>query len=285
MINIQTYLRQRRPIEVMLWSCLFLGNWAVNTSISFLDAQRANTSFFLWEHAIWEGTSILLIAILLPWLIKFDRYFTLLPGKIPSHLGIHLIATVPFSLIHVLGMVGLREVVYTLAGLHYDFGSWQKELTYEYLKDFRTYFSLLLAIYLYRFFLLRLQGEARFLQDEESNEPSVSVAVPEHILVKKLGREFLIRTADIEWIQAAGNYVNLHLEQRIYPLRETMTGITKRLRADQFARVQRSYIVNIDQIKEIELFDSGDARITLQRGMCIPLSRRYRRDLQRRFNL
>ena len=77
----------------------------------------------------------------------------------------HAVFTLPFSLAHIVGMVALRKLAYAQAGGSYAFGNWPTELVYEYLKDFRSYATLLAIVYLYRFILRRLQGEAEFLSD------------------------------------------------------------------------------------------------------------------------
>ena len=80
----------------------------------------------------------------------------------------------------------------------------------------------------------------------------------------------------MEYLQASGNYVNLHLHTRDYPLRSTMAGIEPRMDPNRFVRVLRSYMVNLDLIKEIEPLDTGDTRILMKDGSLIPCSRRYR---------
>jgi DNA-binding LytR/AlgR family response regulator len=131
-------------------------------------------------------------------------------------------------------------------------------------------------IYLYRFILLRLQGEASLLDSPDEGEPAEPVERPERLLVKKFGKEFLVNVRDIEWAEASGNYVNLHVANRIYPLRDTMNNLYQRLDPDKFARVHRSYIVNVDCVSEIEPLDTGDARIHLHNRAQVPVSRRYR---------
>jgi len=175
-------------------------------------------------------------------------------------------------------MVGIRKGVYASVGRHYDFGNWPAELFYEYLKDFRTYFYVLGAIYLYRFLLRRWQGEAGFIsQAEQAQEPQPLV---DRFLVKKLGREFLIKVDDVEWIEAAGNYVNLHVGGRLYPLRETMNSIEQRLIGQGFARVHRSAIVNLERVTQIVPYASGDAHALLQSQQQVAVSRRYRKQLK-----
>jgi len=114
----------------------------------------------------------------------------------------------------------------------------------------------------------------------DEGEPVEPVERPERLLVKKLGKEFLVSVRDIEWVEAAGNYVNLHLGGRVYPLRETMTKLLGRLDPESFVRVHRSYIVRLDSIAEIEPQESGDARIHLVNGQQVPVSRRYREQLR-----
>jgi len=180
------------------------------------------------------------------------------------------------------GMVLLRHVAYVIEGGRYVFGDLPGELFYEYLKDFRAYWGFVALIYLYRHILLRLQGEAQFLTEGKEDSLQSAQPVTDRFLVKKLGREFLVKVDHIDWIEASGNYVNLHVGERLYPLRETMAGIQQRLVGQGFARVHRSAIVNLDRVREIEPFDTGDARAHLLGGGVVPVSRRYRQALKER---
>src|SRR5205807_2521248 len=96
----------------------------------------------------------------------------------------------------------------------------------------------------------------------------------------KLGKEILLPAGEIEWVQAWGNYVNLHVRGRDHPLRSTLTTLQTRLDAQRFARVHRSYIVNLTQIAAIEPQDGGDADLLLHSGKRIPCSRTYREALR-----
>ena len=82
--------------------------------------------------------------------------------------------------------------------------------------------------------------------------------------------------SEVEWLQASGNYVNLHVRGRAYPLRSTMAAIEPQLDPARFVRVHRSHAVNLDHIAEIEPLDSGDARLVMKDGSSVPCSRRYR---------
>jgi DNA-binding LytR/AlgR family response regulator len=179
-------------------------------------------------------------------------------------------------------MVALRKLAYVAAGTHYSFGDLPGELFYEYLKDFRAYLFYVGIFYLYRFVLRRLQGEARFLNEEKADTPTSPQPVIDRFLVKKLGREFLVRVRDIDWLEASGNYVNLHVGTKVYPLRETMAGIEEKLAAVGFMRVHRSAMVNLDRVTEIIPFDTGDGEARLQSDVRVPVSRRFRKELRDR---
>ena len=278
---LQHYLRNRKRYEWAFWIALFTVNWVVNTVIVVLDNARAGLDYGIWEAATWEGSSTLMMLVLLPLLLLFDARFPLRMATFPRNFLVHAGLTLPWSVAHVAGMVGIRKLIYEMAGSHYDFGPVFTEFGYEFLKDFRSYFALLAIVYLYRFVLLRLQGEAQFLR-ESHDEETTTAPVTDRFLVKKLGREFLVRVDDIDWVEAAGNYVNLHVGKRLYPLRETMTNIEERLQDTGFIRVHRSAIVNMDRIAEIEPFETGDARARLTGGSEIPVSRRYRSVLKSR---
>jgi hypothetical protein len=202
-----------------------------------------------------------------------DRWFARLDFK--QWLAAHVLATLPFSVLHVSGMVAIRQLWYHLMDTQYRFGNVPVEFFYEYRKDAQAYLTLALVIAGYRFIVRRLQGEASYLADSaESTNPEPELP-PERLLIKKLGREFLIQTADIEWIEAAGNYANLHIKGTVYPMRITMDKLEKLL-PDNFIRIHRSTIVNLGQIREIQVLDTGDYQVTLLDQKNLTLSRRYR---------
>jgi len=279
-LDYRDFHRWRKPAEVAFWVLLALLNTVFNSMVAQIDNARTAA----WEPWVWEWTSSLMILLLVPailaverrWPFRFDTWRRSLPW--------HLLATVPFSLVHVAGMVALRTLAYDLAGAgHYRFGPWWDGFGYEYLKDIRTYFIIIALISLSRLWLVRWQGEARLLAAPDEGPPVEPVERPERFLVRKLGKEFLVNAREIEWLQAAGNYVNLHLRGRDYPLRTTMAAIEERLDPARFVRVHRSYFVNLDYLAEIEPLDTGDARLKLRDGAAIPCSRRYRAQLRERF--
>jgi hypothetical protein len=236
-----------------------------------------------WQPWVWESSSAVTMLALMPLLIYASRRWPIRLETWRRNLPLHLVLSVVCSLLHVAGMVALRKLAYFSVGHHYDFGSWWKDFGYEYLKDIRSYFWILAAIGLYRLWVMRLQGEASLLAEPDVGPPVEPVEQPERFLVRKLGKEFLLAAREIEWLQASGNYVNLHVRGRDYPLRATMSGIEARLDTQRFVRVHRSYAINLDFLAEIEPLDTGDARLLMRDGVKIPCSRRYRTVLRERF--
>jgi two-component system, LytTR family, response regulator len=101
----------------------------------------------------------------------------------------------------------------------------------------------------------------------------------ERIVIKSGGRIFFVNVGEIDWIEAAGNYVRLHVGDKTHLLRETMDAMSAKLAADSFLRIRRSLIVNIGQIKMLEPLFKGEYQITLQDGTQLRSSRRYRNQL------
>lgn len=289
-MDAQAYLKHKTRWEILLWVSFIVLQVSANALVVSIDLSASGIAW--WKPLTWEISSALTIALLVPVIIAFDKKFPLTLRTIKHTLPAHILFTVPFSIVHVVVMVAIRHIVYMQMNTQYDFGDWSSALFYEYLKDFRTYFTLLSIIYLYRFFLFRLQGEASILEASDSTPKTEPVPDDsqvqtqtdevEHLLVKKLGKEFLIKVNQISWLEACGNYVNLHLDGRIYPYRGTMKSLADMLDTKDFIRVHRSYIVNYSQIKSIEPQDSGDAKIELEEGKVLPFSRRYRAEFKQK---
>jgi two-component system, LytTR family, response regulator len=98
----------------------------------------------------------------------------------------------------------------------------------------------------------------------------------DRLVVKAVGRVFFLKIDEIDWIEAAGNYVKLHVGREAHMIRETMNGIESKLDPAKFLRIHRSTVVNIDRIKELHPMFSGDYAVILRNGTELALSRNYR---------
>ena len=104
----------------------------------------------------------------------------------------------------------------------------------------------------------------------------------DRIVVKSSGRIYFVRTADIDWCEAAGNYVRLHVGPQAHLVRDTMGRLESSLDADLFIRIHRSAIVNVDRIQELQSSFNGEYMVLLKSGTRLTLSRGYRDALQSR---
>jgi two-component system LytT family response regulator len=105
----------------------------------------------------------------------------------------------------------------------------------------------------------------------------------ERLVIKAAGRVFFLRVEEIDWIEAAGNYVRLHCGSDAHLLRETMNGLGARLDPQRFLRIHRSTIVNVDRIQELQAWFHGDYLVILRDGTQLTLSRGYRQKVQEHF--
>ena len=102
----------------------------------------------------------------------------------------------------------------------------------------------------------------------------------ERLAVKSGGRVVFVKVSDIDWIESAHNYVELHVGKESHLLRETLNAIEGRLSPEKFVRISRSTIVNIERVKELQPLFHGEYTVLLQNGTRVTLSRRYRDKLQ-----
>ena len=102
----------------------------------------------------------------------------------------------------------------------------------------------------------------------------------ERVVIKSASRVFFLRTEEIDWIEAAGNYLRLHIGKEFHLLRETMNSFEAKLDLSLFVRIHRSYIVNVERIKELQPYFHGDYAVILKDGTQLTLSRSHRPKLQ-----
>jgi two-component system, LytTR family, response regulator len=117
----------------------------------------------------------------------------------------------------------------------------------------------------------RSQAQASVLAEVQAAAKPV-----ERLAVKSGGRITIVKVADIAWVEAAHNYVEIHEDKQCHLLRETISAIEQKLPPDKFVRISRSVIVNVEKIKELQPLFYGEYTVTLHSGKNLTLSRRYR---------
>lgn len=104
------------------------------------------------------------------------------------------------------------------------------------------------------------------------------------LMVKDKGRMLILRPNEIDWVEADGDYVRLHVGQEGYFIRTTITNMEERLAPTGFVRIHRSRLVNIDRIKEIHPFFQGESVVVLKTGLRLGASQGGLKQLQDRFS-
>jgi two-component system LytT family response regulator len=102
----------------------------------------------------------------------------------------------------------------------------------------------------------------------------------DRLVIKSSGRVFFLRITTVDWIEAYGDYVRLHVGTQSYLLRRTMNEMEARLPARDFARTSRSAIVNLDRVKDLEPASRGELLVRLTTGRELKLTRIYREKLE-----
>jgi two-component system, LytTR family, response regulator len=102
----------------------------------------------------------------------------------------------------------------------------------------------------------------------------------DRIMVRSSGKITFIKVSELDWLEASGNYVKLHTARGAHLIRETLSGLEARLDPSQFVRIHRSTVVNLDRVKEMQPWFSGDYLVLLHSGAKLKLSRSYREALE-----
>jgi two-component system LytT family response regulator len=103
----------------------------------------------------------------------------------------------------------------------------------------------------------------------------------QRLTVASGGRILFVSVADIDWIEAEGNYARLHVGRRVYDVRETLQALVEQLDPREFIRIHRSTIVNIRRVREVQPWFQGSHIVLLQNGEELRMSR-YQRDAAER---
>ena len=99
------------------------------------------------------------------------------------------------------------------------------------------------------------------------------------LVIRSAGRIFFLRVEEIDWLEAADNYVRIHVGRESHLIRETLQAVESRLDSSKFLRIHRSTVVNFDRVKEVQPLFHGDYIVKLRNGTELTLSRNYREKL------
>ena len=111
--------------------------------------------------------------------------------------------------------------------------------------------------------------------DETENSPPETSRFDDRIPVKSAGDIYFLRPAEIDWIEAEGDYMKFHVGGQTHLMRETMSRLEARLDPKHFVRIHRSTIVNLDQVRKLSPSFVGEYTVVLRDGTKLKLSRGY----------
>jgi two-component system LytT family response regulator len=122
---------------------------------------------------------------------------------------------------------------------------------------------------------------AAVIGDATPGRDGLAASRPDRIVVRSGGRVVFVKISEIDWVEAAGDYVTLHVGKKSWLLRETISEIERKLEPNGFTRIHRSTVVNLERVGEMRALDNGEYRVLLRDGTELKLSRSYRHALQR----
>ena len=233
---------------------------------------RLATPHNLWEPAIWNGTSAMVVLALLP-LVRRGGMLLRTAATRPFTAGAGFIAlALAFSALHIIGLGLLRELAYRVAGWSYAF-PWSHEILYELRKDLFSYLAMAVIFW----FAERPAGAAPVQAEEVAPKLADGVPARPELWLRDGRMSVLIDPCEIVSVTSAGNYVEYRLtEQRSHLIRATLQAEESRLAPFGVVRVHRTRLVNVRRIVALEWRPSGDFEVRLDTGEIVLGSRRFK---------
>ena len=138
-------------------------------------------------------------------------------------------------------------------------------------------------------YLLKPFDNARFARALERAKERIALKdAPrkiERLAIKNAGEMLFLKISEIDWIEAADDYVCLHAGATTHLLRRSMNEVEEELGTGTFCRIHRSAIVNLERVRRLEVSEEGGTDVVLGNGTRLRLSRRYKRQLQGRLGV
>ena len=252
-------------------SLKWFGFWSALGGIAsvqlYLAHQRLGPDPWGWGQALEASLPAWylwgLLSLVVVWLA---RRFQVDRANFGRHFFIHLGGSLDIALLQLVAAVGIQDLLHAAAGRPYPFAQ-------KLVDDFTLFFHWNVLIYWAIVAVVHAYDYHHALEQRRVTRPA------DRLLVEDDGRSFFVRTADVDWIEATKNYVRLHVGDRTHLLRSTLTALEQRLDPERFRRINRSAVVNLDRVRELQPWFHGDAIVILQTGTRVTLSRRYRDNL------
>jgi len=263
--------RPRKWAEAAGWVVIVTVLWGTDLLAKLSEREQTGIGKDNFRLISEQATSAIAVLIMIGFVIRWLQLFPLKrEAWVPAIIG-HTAGSILFAFGHHFLMVAMRVPWYALNGETYV---WREpfvaNLITEYQKDIKIYFGIVLVATAWQFY-------QRSREPFDAPDPDRPTARgPNDRLVVQTGQGTnVLRLEQIDYLEAARNYVAVHAEGREYVVRETMGRLSAQLSGGRFARTHRSFIVNMDRIREVRTVDTKP-RVFLSCGADVPLSRSYR---------
>ena len=266
------------PLLFVLVAVPMLVNAAINSASVATDLARRGADVQPIEPWIWEYSSAIAMLIWLWPVLWADEALRARTPNWAMRLGVRVLGSIAFCAAHVSTMVAMRLAIYRAAGWHYDFGPWRDGFVYEYRKDAMTYALIIGLAAVWRMLIARQVPQ---IVAAPATETATSPAEPPTFVVRTAQGDLLVRTQDIDWIEAQGNYVALHVQTTPRLIRHTLAEMETRLAAHGFIRTHRRALVNRARVQAIIPPELGELGVRLSSGEVVPLSESRRAEVLR----
>ncbi len=213
-----------------------------------------------WQPFVEQYTSFATIAISVPFIVCAVRKFSPMGKTWLRNLVFHIGFSFVFFILHVGGFVVLRKLIFALSGSHYSYGGFPKTALLEYPLDFSTYLIVAAAYGLTTY----------FSTSADNKEIRIELSCGSHSI--------WVRPSEILYAKAAGNYVDVVLEDKTHLIRSTLEDLQTLVNSHSgnLRRIHRSVLVNPHQVRERSPVKNGARKLTMRNGDVIAMSRRYK---------
>jgi hypothetical protein len=259
-----------RPLDDLRYLGLALAVMTVLLTFNALDVfheyARSGHPLDPWEPAVWEASSGIYFLAVVPLIQALTRRAWLGDRPLFPRLAIHFAAAVVISLAHVLFIGAVRWAAYRVMQARYNALAPLEDWPYELRKDLMVYAAI---VGVYTFWRLVRATPA----------DAAAGASPGVLEVRDGARRHYVPLADVLWVEAVGNYVELHRGGAGLLHRASLSEMERRLQTVGFVRIHRSRLVRREAVAGIESKPTGDFTVRLRDGRELAGSRRYRRPL------
>lgn len=255
-------------LEAAAWIALVALLWGTDLLAKLSVREQTGIGLDNFRLVSEQVTSAVAVLAMVPLLVQWLKLFPPRLNEWPRMIIGHTIGSIFFAFGHFVLILALRIPWYALNGRTYVWREpFVNNLIVEYQKDIKIYIGFVIVISTYQYF--------------RRSKTAGTQSYVDRLIVQSGTGDTVLRLEQIDYLEAARNYIAVHAGGREYIVRDTMVNVSRKLSGGSFARTHRSFIVNIDKVKEIRAHDSGQ-RIILTSGEDVPLSRSYRDEFTRK---